>query len=266
MPLRMRSLRAICKARVEFKEKTLGQPTPIWHWVGFNVTNIWTYPKDWNGQATFALGRRGRGGEDNPAQSRSHLLDPGGAGYRCPGAGPGVCPGAWRSGSSGAWTEQNPQSVTYNGQTTAPWPVFVQCGTVGQGYGKLYPVVGLTASSIPDQRCGLYTRFGPTAQLPGYMRCEGRQWNRVRGTATVEQRGTVKLVLDLLPLYRYNYSIQLCSLEAAQLPQWQVQWYLRRWQTVWRAATDNDRPGGAGWAIVTAEGQAVPHPWHRRAT
>ncbi len=237
------------KARVEFKEKTLGQPTPIWHWVGFNFTNIWTYPKDWNGKATFPLG-------DGDEEVKITL--------------PGSPPTSWTrvepvTDAQGRdrgyaqvqalvqWSldEQNPQSVTYNGQTQPPYQ-FSFSADVGQGT-ESFTLWWTDPVFHTYQRCGFIPVLGE-ASFP--VTCDVKDASgRVRGTATVTRDISWFL---FIPLYRYNYSIQLYTWKQA-VTQWQVQWYLRYWQTVWRAATDNDRPVEPG-GYVTAEGRRYRIP------
>lgn len=233
------------KARVEFKEKSLGQPTAIWHWVGFNFSNIWTYPKDWNGTDRFYLG------EDVQEEVQLTLPNPASTSWTR------VEPITDAQGRNrgyaevqalGSWTmdQENPYNLSFTDQTTPPWQ-FTFGGNFGQGWESLRLTWNWRGYTLPcGQAWVFYTNTYP-------LTCDVRDSKgRLRGTARVERNVTSPFQV------RYNYSIQVWPW-VYRVSQWQVKWYLRYWQTTWRAASDNDRPVEPG-GYVTAEGRRYRIP------
>lgn len=87
---------------------------------------------------------------------------------------------------------------------------------------------------------------------------------RWRGTTVSEYRYTYRLVDrgDRVSRYitdrRWKHNLTVYRLRET-IQGYYVYWYLSRWQTTWRAATDNDRPVEAG-GYVTAEGKRYRIP------
>ncbi|WP_038042070.1 hypothetical protein [Thermus tengchongensis] len=234
------------KARVEFKEKTLGQPYLVWEWNGLQYKYIWTYPGDWNGRATFNLGD---GDEEvkitlpNPAPTSWTRVEPvTDAQGRNRGYAQVLALGTWSQDT------QNPQSLSYTNQATPPWQ-FSFGGNFGQGW-ESFTLKWKTPFGfyVP---CGQNWPWGYTTSYPitcDVVRADGV----VRGTATVNRQ-----VINWWTI-RYDYAIQVYPWKLS-VSQWWVMWYLSRWQITWRAATDNDRPVEAG-GYVAAEGRRYRVP------
>ncbi|WP_243027853.1 hypothetical protein [Thermus albus] len=235
------------KARVEFKELSLSEPSPLWRWGGgwlTGWTNIYTYGGDWNGKATFDLGN---GSEEvrltlpNPPPTDWTRVEPV---TDAQGRNRGYA--LVKARGTLSLDEENPQSLTYTDQTIPPWD-FTFGGNYGAGWESFRLVWRWQGQAY---FCGL-TRYGATNAYP--ITCE--VWdgqNRIRGSAQVERRW-----ISLFSVH-YDYQIQVYGWRL-QVSAWDVQWYLSRWRTTWRAATDNDRPVEPG-GYVTAEGRRYRIP------
>ena len=225
------------RARVEFKETTLGQVG----YVGYR-----TYGRDWNGRDTFDLGNDAeevRLTLPNPAPTGWTLVQPA---TDAQGRNRGYAY-VWASGS---WEldREDPQTLRYPDQTTAPWD-FSFGGNFGRGW-ESFTLWWNTGGW--RNRCGRFL-WTYTSSFP--LTCEVRDGNnRIRGTATVERRWEG----GLLGRWLYTYTVQVQGW-VYRITSWQAYWYLSRWQTVWRPAADNDRPVEPG-GFVTAEGKRYRVP------
>ncbi|RTH03683.1 hypothetical protein CSW47_08295 [Thermus scotoductus] len=237
------------KARVEFKEMTLGEPYLVWRRQGWSWSYIYSYRKDWDGKATFDLG----GGDE---EVRITL--------------PSSAPTDWtrvepvkdakgrdrgyayvKATVERTLDTRNTISLTYKDQRTAPWDFSFQHG------GETF-TLWWTDPWRQLNRCG---RSSNPFYSPSYpLTCEVRDGqNRVRGSATVNMRMVWEWQwIATIRVPYYDYAITLPAWKES-VTGWQAYWYLSRWQTTWRAATDNDRPVEAG-GYVTAEGKRYRIP------
>ncbi|WP_114313564.1 hypothetical protein [Thermus caldifontis] len=236
------------KARVEFKEKTLGNPVPVLNLPRFSY--LWTYPGDWNGKAQFNLG------DTASEEIRISLPSP------APTSWTRVEPALDAQGRNRGYAQvqarlqwdldrDNPQSVTYKDQTKPPYQ-FSFSQDLGSGT-ETFTLWWTDPTFGTRQRCGFIPIWGE-ASFPVTCDVEDAS-GRIRGTATVTRETSWFL---FIPSYRYNYSIQLYPWKQT-VSSWNVYWYLSWWQVTWRAATDNDRPVEAG-GYVTAEGRRYRIP------
>jgi len=227
------------RARVEFKETTLG---------GVGYVGYRTYGGDWNGRDTFDLGN---GNEEvrlslpNPAPTSWTMAQPATDAQ-------GQNRGYAYVMASGSWEidRENPQTLRYTDQTTAPWE-YSFGGNFGQGWENF---TLWWDNGLVRDRCGRFL-WTYTSNYP--ITCE--VWdgsNRVRGTATVERRWESQGAIFGRWLYTYTIQVQGWFY---RITSWQAYWYLSRWQTTWRGATDNDRPVEPG-GFVTAEGRRYRIP------
>ncbi len=233
------------KARVEFKELFLGNPSWIW-WVEMPSFNGKAYPGDWDGKDTFSLG--------NGSEVIGITL-------------PSTPPTTWTQVSpardaqgrdrgyaqvyaSGTWELSGEQSQNYSGSNIPPWR-FTFGGDFGRGW-ETFTLRWKDPILQVNQPCGKLF-LGTTNTYP--ITCEVVDAEkRVRGTAEVSRRTGTSPVSP----YLYDYSIRVQGW-TFRVQGWRVRWYLSQWQARWRYATDNDRPVEAG-GYVTAEGKRYRIP------
>lgn len=226
------------RARVEFRETALGQVG----YVGYR-----SYGRDWNGRDTFDLG-------NGQEEVRLTLPSPPPTGWTR--VEPVVDAQGRNRGyaqlrASGSWEldGQNPLSFTSADQTLAPWE-YSFGADLGRGWESF--TLWWNQGGLSD-RCGRFL-WSYTSAFP--LTCEVRDGNgRVRGTATVERRWEGGVILGR---WLYTYTVQVQGW-AYRVASWEVYWYLSRWQTTWRQASDNDRPVEPG-GFVTAEGRRYRIP------